>query len=208
MKNYSTPSIHNSSYPPGGDNPGGYNPGGGYNQGGYQPGQYQPGGYTPAPQYQQYPGQFGEPAGAGPRILAYLVDGLLVSGIYLIGYLLFIVFAVGGAATNSESGAQAGGMIGSLFLLITIPAALAVALINSIYIAGKNNGQTIGKKMMKIRIVKENGTPFTYMDGFLRNIIGYWISSLVCWLGFIWALFDSRKQAWHDKIFHTQVVRA
>jgi len=72
----------------------------------------------------------------------------------------------------------------------------------------KSNGQTIGKKMMKIRIVKEDGTPIGYGDAILRNIIGYIISGALCYLGFIWALFDARKQGFHDKIFKTLVVAA
>jgi uncharacterized RDD family membrane protein YckC len=37
----------------------------------------------------------------------------------------------------------------------------------------------------------------------LRGTVGYWISGLVFGLGFIWAAFDGRKEAWHDKLFDT-----
>jgi uncharacterized RDD family membrane protein YckC len=125
-----------------------------------------------------------------------------------IGYALVAVIAVAGSATQTDAGATLGGVGAMLVLLILFPAALAVMLFNEVYLAGKNNGQTIGKRMMSIRVAKEDGTPFGYMDAFLRNIIGYWISGLICGLGFIWGLFDSRNQTWHDKIFHTLVVRA
>jgi len=181
----------------------------------YQPGGYQPGGYPPTsgPGGYQYPGQqpWAAPtqlAGLGGRIVAFLIDRFLV-GIFLgIGYVLMIVIALAGAATQTDEGATLGGLGAALLMLVLIPVALAVMLFNEVYLAGKNNGQTIGKKLMKIRVAKEDGTPFGYLDAFLRNIIGYWISNLICGLGFIWGLFDSRNQTWHDKIFHTLVVPA
>jgi uncharacterized RDD family membrane protein YckC len=183
MDNLSFPTVYQSSYQPGG-----------YSGGGS--------GYAPT-------GAAGsEPAGAGPRILAYLIDGCIMVGIILVGVIIGSIFAVGGSATGSQGAASAGAGIGILIYIVFYGGAFVFYLYNEIAICVKNNGQTIGKKMMKIRIVKEDGSPMSYGDAFLRNVVGYWISSLVCGLGFIWALFDARKQAWHDKIFKTQVVAA
>src|SRR5215472_15868336 len=159
-----------------------------YQPGGYQPGGYPPSGYAPGPGGYQYPAQQpwmpgGEMAGLGGRIVAFLIDRFIIGIIVGIAYFLMV-------------------------WLVLIPAALLVMLFNEVYLAGKNNGKTIGKKLMGIRIAKEDGTQLGYMDAFLRNVIGYWISSLLCSLGFFWGLFDSRNQTWHDKIFHTLVVRA
>jgi uncharacterized RDD family membrane protein YckC len=192
MDNYSSRSVHQFSYQPGGYPPPGYAP---------DPGNYP----YPAPQ-PWAPG--GELAGLGGRIIAYLIDGFLVGIIVVIGYGLMFAVMVAGAATQTDAGATIGGVGAMLLFLVLIPTAMAVRLLNEVYVAGKNNGQTIGKKMMSIRVAKEDGTQFGYMDAFLRNIIGYWISAFVCCLGFIWGLFDSRNQTWHDKIFHTLVVRA
>ena len=192
MDNNFTPSVHQFSYQPGG---------------------YPPGGYAPGPANYPYPGAqpggpVGELAGLGGRIVAFLIDRFLVGIIIGAGYLVLGALMFAGAATQSEEGGTAAGIGAMLVVLVMIPAALAVMLFNEVYIAGKNNGQTIGKKLMKIRVAKEDGTPFGYMDAFLRNVIGYFISSLVCSLGFFWGLFDSRNQTWHDKLFHTFVVRA
>ena len=70
------------------------------------------------------------------------------------------------------------------------------------------DGQTVGKRMMSIRIVRLNGEPITFWSMFLRNFLGYTISGAVFSLGYIWILFDDRKQGWHDKIANTVVVRA
>jgi len=192
MDNNSSRTIHQSSYQPGGYQPGGYAPG---------PGSY------PYPQPQPWaPGA--ELAGLGGRIVAFLIDRFLVGIIIGVAYFFMIVVVLAGAATQTDAGQTAAGLGALLVWLILIPTALLIMVFNEVYLAGKNNGQTIGKKLMKIRIAKEDGTTFGYMDAFLRNIIGYWISSLICSLGFFWGLFDSRKQTWHDKIFHTLVVQA
>jgi uncharacterized RDD family membrane protein YckC len=176
---------------------------------------YQPGGYPPQPPgYSPYnaPPPGWTPASLqladlGPRIVAYLIDGFLVGAVIGVVYLILFVIAMV-VASGGDAAQQAGGALAVLAWLVIIPIYLVLLLFNEVYLCGKNNGQTIGKKLMKIRIVKEDGTSFTYMDAFLRNIVGYWISSLVCSLGFFWGLFDSKKQTWHDKIFHTLVVSA
>jgi uncharacterized RDD family membrane protein YckC len=164
-------------------------------------------GYTP---YSTPPpgGPDGQLADVGPRILAFLIDGLVIGAIVLVGYILAIVLAVGGAATGSDAGSTAGSLFALLIWLVCGLAALGFWFYNQILTVVKTNGQTLGKKWMKIRIVKEDGTQITYGDAFLRNLVGYWISGLVCYLGFIWGLFDARRQAWHDKIFKTLVVKA
>jgi uncharacterized RDD family membrane protein YckC len=184
-------SLHASSYQPGG----GYPP----QTPGYSPYSVPPPGWAPPSQ------PLAEP---GPRILAFLIDRGIVVAIMLVAYFLFFVLAIGGGATGNDEGAAAGSIIGFLIFLMLLAVAIAFLLFNEIYLCGKNNGQSIGKKMMKIRIVKEGGGAFGYMDAFLRNVIGHWISGLVCGLGFFWGLFDAKRQAWHDKIFNTLVVKA
>ncbi|MBW2651381.1 MAG: RDD family protein [Deltaproteobacteria bacterium] len=40
-----------------------------------------------------------------------------------------------------------------------------------------------------------------------RGWVGYIISKLPFFLGFIWVAFDGRKQGWHDKIAGTYVIK-
>jgi uncharacterized RDD family membrane protein YckC len=75
------------------------------------------------------------------------------------------------------------------------------------YFWTKHDGQSPGKMLMKIRVVKANGAPMTDADAIVRAV-GYWINSAVFMLGWIWALFDDRRQGWHDKLAGTYVVRA
>jgi uncharacterized RDD family membrane protein YckC len=42
---------------------------------------------------------------------------------------------------------------------------------------------------------------------FVARYLGYYVSTLVIGLGFLWIAFDARKQGWHDKIAGTVVIR-
>jgi uncharacterized RDD family membrane protein YckC len=67
-------------------------------------------------------------------------------------------------------------------------------------------GQTPGKKLLGLKVIDITGKEMTLGIAFLRWV-GYIISKLVLFLGFIWIAFDRRKQGWHDKIAGTCVIR-
>jgi uncharacterized RDD family membrane protein YckC len=71
----------------------------------------------------------------------------------------------------------------------------------------RHDGQTPGKMLTGIRVIKTDGTKFSEVDVFIR-VIGYWINSAVIGIGWLWALIDSDKQGWHDKLARTYVVKA
>jgi uncharacterized RDD family membrane protein YckC len=66
-------------------------------------------------------------------------------------------------------------------------------------------GYTPGKFLLGLKIVRKDGSKITLGRSFLR-FIGYWISAIPLFLGFIWIIFDRRRQAWHDKLAGTQVI--
>lgn len=41
----------------------------------------------------------------------------------------------------------------------------------------------------------------------LREWIAKYVSALVLYLGYLWAIFDKDRQSWHDKIAGTVVVK-
>lgn len=69
------------------------------------------------------------------------------------------------------------------------------------------NGQTIGKKIMGIKVVTVAGGSLDATRAFIRSLSKI-LSALPLYLGFLWALWDDRHQAWHDKIADTLVVKA
>ena len=66
-------------------------------------------------------------------------------------------------------------------------------------------GQTPGKMLLNIKIVKEDGSDVTIGVALLR-CLGYIVSFAVVLIGFIWIAFDSRKQGFHDTMAETYVV--
>lgn len=74
-----------------------------------------------------------------------------------------------------------------------------------IYFYG-TTGQTPGKKLLGLKVVRTDGKPVTFGIAFLRWV-GYIISKLPFFLGFIWVVFDGRNQGWHDKIAGTYVIK-
>lgn len=66
-------------------------------------------------------------------------------------------------------------------------------------------GQTPGKRLMGLRVVRDTGESMTFGTAFLRWV-GYIISLMPMFMGFLWAGVDRRKQAWHDKIAGTVVI--
>ena len=65
-------------------------------------------------------------------------------------------------------------------------------------------GQTPGKMLFRIRVIRLDGVPMTPGIAFLRWA-GYHLSSIFL-LGFLWVALDPRKQGWHDKIAGTVVI--
>ena len=66
-------------------------------------------------------------------------------------------------------------------------------------------GQTPGKAVMGVRIVRLDGRPMTLWTSIVR-LVGYSISLTTMGLGFLLVLSDNRRQALHDKFAHTCVI--
>ena len=70
------------------------------------------------------------------------------------------------------------------------------------------DGQTIGNRQMGIRVVRDvDGGPVSMGPAILR-LVGYWISGVVFYIGYIWIFIDKRRRGWFDLIAGTVVVKA
>ena len=67
-------------------------------------------------------------------------------------------------------------------------------------------GQTPGKLIMGIKIIRTDSSPITWPYALLRYF-GYILSAIILFIGFIWIAFEERKQGLHDKIADTYVVK-
>ena len=65
---------------------------------------------------------------------------------------------------------------------------------------------TIGGYICQIRLVRTDGTPLSFADALVRGLAGV-VSLLIFAIGALWILRDPERQAWHDKIAGTYVVK-
>ncbi len=123
-------------------------------------------------------------AGFWIRFLAIVADGVLLVPVYLL--LSFLPLP-----------ADAIKILGKV-----IPGFLYFAYV--VWATGKW-GQTLGKKLVGIKVVKMNGDRVTYgkaVERFLASII----SAIIFNIGFIMAAFTKHKRALHDKMVDTHVI--
>jgi uncharacterized RDD family membrane protein YckC len=65
---------------------------------------------------------------------------------------------------------------------------------------------TLGKMAVKIMVTDENGKRLSFGRATGRYFAKM-LSGIICYIGFIMAFFDEKKQALHDKIVKTYVVK-
>ena len=138
-------------------------------------------------------------AGNGARFVAWVIDAFILSAIVTAFVLVF--GAIAAAAASNDNGTIAG-----LTGLLAVVGIFVVSLLYLPWFWG-HGGQTPGLKIMHLRVVREqDGGPLSMGTAFVR-LVGYWISGAVFYLGFIWILYDARRQGWLDKIAGTVVIQ-
>jgi uncharacterized RDD family membrane protein YckC len=144
----------------------------------------------------------GEYAGFVTRLVAYVIDGLILTGIMsLVGMVITWALNTLGLTDWFATAGTAQLVAASLIIV-------AVASISIFYNIGfwMLAGQTPGKRIMGVRIVRTDGGRLRWGNA-VRRQVGYWISNLL-WLGYLWILLDNRRQGWHDKLAGTIVVHS
>ncbi len=153
----------------------------------------------------------GQKASRGERLGAKFIDGLLyyVSLWPLMGWVSVNYLARFNARAVSTLGYFAdwhAWMAGGVAM------AAVIALIDARLV--QRNGQTIGKKLFNIRIVRSDGSPVTLSRVFFLRFL---ISRALAWVPFVGGLyvltdtlfiFGDRRRCVHDYIADTIVVRA
>jgi uncharacterized RDD family membrane protein YckC len=176
--------------------------------GGYPQYPQQQGGYG---QYPQGPNQYqsgpsGPRANFGQRLLALLLDFVIVF------VPLLIIFGLLGAFEDIGDSGR-GPVFSSTEDLLYSFIGLAVTWSYYTFLEGGQSGQTIGKKALGIRVIRqEAGGPIGYGRALGRNAVrglpGYLPLIGLFWvlIDNLWMLWDREKQTLHDKATRTLVV--
>ncbi len=115
------------------------------------------------------------------RFGGYLIDGIIIGAV--------------------------GGIIG---LVVSSNASPIISLLIGLaYVVGLNaNGGTLGKRAVGLRLEDaETGEDIGYPRALVRYIVAI-ASALALLLGYLWCIWDDKKQTWHDKAAGSVVVRA
>ncbi len=127
------------------------------------------------------------------RIISAIIDILLIipptSWIFYLGYKLGLI------------------ELGSIAYILMVGIFLGLLFVYTFIAEGKT-GQTLGKVIMKITVVKENGAKCTYKASFFRNLIRIFPDGLILYVvGLISILFSEKSQRLGDYLAGTVVVR-
>jgi uncharacterized RDD family membrane protein YckC len=89
------------------------------------------------------------------------------------------------------------GRFGFLYILLVL-----------VYFVGLTyyKGATLGKMFFGLRVVGDKKQKLGVWQVVLRETVGKFVSGIVLGLGFVWILFDVKRQGWHDKIANTRVI--
>jgi uncharacterized RDD family membrane protein YckC len=149
-----------------------------------------------APQY-TFLGRY---AGFVTRLVAFIIDRVILSIVVFI-IVLSIEWIVNAFQINLLLFTEGG----SWELSVAVTAVL-YALLSLLYDIGfwLLVGQTPGKRVMGVRVVRTDGKRLKFGNA-LRRAIGYVVSAIL-FVGYLWILFDNRRQGFHDKLAGTMVV--
>lgn len=164
-------------------------------------------GQAPPPPYGQAP-QYGAPYGApapgatgalatwAQRAIGWAIDYIAV---YIPGYILFAIGAPKmDAVTGVVTAPSALYYLGALYIL-------GMGVFNRWY-KGGTTGQTIGRGVAGVKLVKEvTGQPIGMGMAFVRDL-AHIVDSLICYVGWLFPLWDAKRQTLADKMLGTVVV--
>jgi uncharacterized RDD family membrane protein YckC len=103
-----------------------------------------------------------ELAGLGSRTVAALIDGLIQVGMMIVVAVVMLISGINFEELD---------WLGSTVIAAGIAILFVIWFGYHIFFEMVMNGQTPGKKVVKLRVVRETGEPVTFFESFLRNLL-------------------------------------
>jgi len=133
-------------------------------------------------------------AGFWIRLIATLIDAIILAAISFP-----ILYFTYGKAYLAE---DAPVVMGYMDIIVTWILPMFATIIFWLYRAG-----TPGKLFLKLAVVDAvTGKNLTGSQSLIRYL-AYIVSALPLFLGYVWVAWDEKKQAWHDKLARSVVIR-
>ena len=177
----------------------------------------QPGPYSQPGPYGQQPG-YGRPAYGAPgtgyahwgkRVGACLVDGLLGSLAAIPTWIGYGILAAHTTTTTNSDGTVSSSTdappVALALIVIGFALSLGFFIWNTCLRQGRT-GYSIGKRALGIKLIGEStGQPIGAGMSFVRYL-AHVLDAIPCYLGYLWPLWDGKRQTFADKICKTVVI--
>jgi len=143
-------------------------------------------------------------AAPGTRLGAALLDGLIMAGMTILPMLAILL---AGTPLIGRPG-SGGSIFMALVPLLGLIGAIVWCWLTIKYV--KDNGQTIAKRIVGIKVIRADGSPASLGRIFwLRNVVNALLGVIPLYNFFeVLFIFGEGRQCLHDKIADTIVVRA
>jgi len=158
-----------------------------------------------SPESQAGPAPGIEFAPHGGRLVAYIIDSIIVSIVVVIIFTIG-AFALGSGATvegNRVTDISSGSAIIATILFIV---GFLVGLLYFPFFWARG-GQTPGMRPFGLRVVRDSDGAAIGWGTALLRLVGLVIAGAVFYLGYIWIFIDKRRRGWQDLIAGTIVVK-
>jgi uncharacterized RDD family membrane protein YckC len=136
------------------------------------------------------------------RFIAFVIDSIAVT-ILIAPIVIYLVGETRIEDYNLEDPSELTELLSRLSIQLSIETIIFGIIFILFWIF---KSATPGKMLMRCSIVdaKSFGKASTSQN--IIRYLGYFISMIPLFLGFIWIGFDARKQGWHDKMAGTVVI--
>jgi uncharacterized RDD family membrane protein YckC len=144
---------------------------------------------------------YGAPGPSGPPLAVWIqrVGAFLIDDVIVVPFLLLAALFMPKA---DSSGTVSGGFFPLALLLYA--AGLAAQVYNRWYLGGQ--GQSLGKKVLGLTLVSEStGRPIGMGMAFVRDL-AHFVDGIICYIGYLFPLWDPKRQTIADKIVSTVVL--
>jgi len=133
------------------------------------------------------------------RLGSYIIDSIVTGAATWLALILVGVFGL----TDPNTGLSPAGTV--LYLIGGL-VSLVIGIWN-LFIRQGRTGQSLGKQALSTRLVSaQTGEPIGAGMAFVRQL-AHILDALPCYIGFLWPIWDARRQTFADKIVNTVVVR-
>jgi uncharacterized RDD family membrane protein YckC len=111
-------------------------------------------------------------AGIGSRFVGALIDNLIIVAFYILAFLALALIFAGASAAGGKAGAEldtAGKWVLAIFIFLNFLLIWGYyALFEALW-----RGQTPGKRVMKLRVIKDSGRRITFFEALARNLLRF-----------------------------------